>query len=85
MREIADGLVAWRAAGLRYAVATVVRTFSSAPRGPGAAMAVAENGEVLGSAEVPVLAADDVAGLEQRVLEAEHQLYPRVLSEFVRR
>ena len=49
MREIADGLVAWRAAGLRYAVATVVRTFSSAPRGPGAAMAVAENGEVLGS------------------------------------
>jgi xanthine dehydrogenase accessory factor len=49
MREIADGLAAWRAAGLRFAVATVVRTFSSAPRGPGAAMAVAENGEVLGS------------------------------------
>jgi xanthine dehydrogenase accessory factor len=49
MRDIADGLAAWRAAGLRFAVATVVRTFSSAPRGPGAAMAVAENGEVLGS------------------------------------
>ncbi len=49
MREIADGLASWRAAGLRFAVATVVRTFSSAPRGPGAAMAVAENGEVLGS------------------------------------
>lgn len=49
MREIADGLAAWRAIGLRFAVATVVRTFSSAPRGPGAAMAVAENGEVLGS------------------------------------
>src|ERR1700742_4508869 len=49
MREIAEGLAAWRAAGLRFAVATVVRTFSSAPRGPGAAMAVAENGEVLGS------------------------------------
>jgi xanthine dehydrogenase accessory factor len=49
MREIAEGLAAWRAAGLRFAVATVVRTFNSAPRGPGAAMAVAENGEVLGS------------------------------------
>src|ERR1700761_7376671 len=49
MRDIADGLAAWRAAGLRFAVATVVRTFNSAPRGPGAAMAVAESGEVLGS------------------------------------
>jgi xanthine dehydrogenase accessory factor len=49
MRDIADGLAAWRFAGLRFALATVVRTFSSAPRGPGAAMAVAENGEVLGS------------------------------------
>src|ERR1700754_792875 len=49
MRDIADGLAAWRAAGVRFAIATVVRTFSSAPRGPGAAMAVAENGEVLGS------------------------------------
>jgi len=49
MRDIADGLAAWRAAGVRFAVATVVRTISSAPRGPGAAMAVAETGEVLGS------------------------------------
>jgi xanthine dehydrogenase accessory factor len=49
MRDIADGLAAWRAAGLRFATATVVRTFSSAPRGPGAAMAVADTGEVLGS------------------------------------
>ena len=42
-------------------------------------------GEVLGSAEVPILPDDDVAGLEQRVLEAEHKLYPQVLREFVRR
>ncbi|MFG1607814.1 XdhC family protein [Actinoplanes sp. NPDC049265] len=49
MREIASGLAAWRAAGVRFALATVVRTFNSAPRGPGAAMAVAETGEVLGS------------------------------------
>jgi xanthine dehydrogenase accessory factor len=49
MRDIADGLAAWRAAGQRFAVATVVRTFQSAPRQPGAAMAVSETGEVLGS------------------------------------
>ena len=42
-------------------------------------------GDVLGSAEVPVLADDTVESLEQRVLAAEHKLYPRVLSEFVSR
>lgn len=41
-------------------------------------------GEVLGSAEVPIREGDDPASLEQRVLEAEHKLYPQVLSEFVR-
>ncbi|WP_430782697.1 XdhC family protein [Actinoplanes sp. G11-F43] len=49
MREIVDGLLAWRAAGVRFAVATVVHTWRSAPRQPGAAMAVSEHGEVLGS------------------------------------
>ena len=42
-------------------------------------------GEVLGSADVPILSGDDVASLEQRVLAAEHQLYPRILGEFVSR
>jgi xanthine dehydrogenase accessory factor len=49
MRDISVGLAAWQAAGVRFAVATVVQTWKSAPRQPGAAMAVAENGEVLGS------------------------------------
>jgi xanthine dehydrogenase accessory factor len=49
VRDIAEGIAAWRADGVRFAVATVVRTWNSAPRQPGAAMAVAENGEVLGS------------------------------------
>ncbi|MFG2099842.1 XdhC family protein [Micromonospora echinaurantiaca] len=49
MRDIVDGLTAWRAAGVGYAVATVVRTWRSAPRQPGAAMAVSAHGEVLGS------------------------------------
>jgi xanthine dehydrogenase accessory factor len=49
MRDIAEGIAAWRAAGNRFAVATVVQTWKSAPRQPGAAMAVSETGEVLGS------------------------------------
>ncbi len=42
-------------------------------------------GEVLGQIEVPIGPGDDAHGLEQRVLEAEHRLYPQVLREFVRR
>ena len=42
-------------------------------------------GEVVGQAEVPIEPGDTVESLEQRVLSAEHALYPRVLSEFVAR
>lgn len=49
MRDIVDGLTTWRSAGVVFAVATVVRTWQSAPRQPGAAMAVSAHGEVLGS------------------------------------
>ncbi|MFC5731469.1 MULTISPECIES: XdhC family protein [Nocardioides] len=49
MRDIVDGLIGWRGRGERFALATVVRTWSSAPRPPGAAMAVSAAGEVLGS------------------------------------
>jgi phosphoribosylglycinamide formyltransferase 1 len=41
-------------------------------------------GDILGQAEVPITPGDTPASLEARVLTAEHQLYPRVLSEFVR-
>ena len=44
-----------------------------------------DGGEVLGQSEIPVAADDTPTTLEQRVLAAEHELYPRVLSEFVRR
>ena len=42
-------------------------------------------GELLGQAEVPIEPGDTPQTLEQRVLAAEHQLYPKVLSAFVRR
>jgi phosphoribosylglycinamide formyltransferase 1 len=40
-------------------------------------------GEVLGQAEVFIDPGDTPATLEQRVLAAEHRLYPRILNEFV--
>ena len=42
-------------------------------------------GDVLGQAEVAIDASDTALTLEQRVLAAEHELYPRILSEFVNR
>ncbi|WP_377267993.1 XdhC family protein [Peterkaempfera sp. SMS 1(5)a] len=49
MRRILEQAAAWRSAGRRFALATVVRTWSSAPRPPGAAMLVSEDGRVAGS------------------------------------
>ena len=49
MRELLDDIDRWRGAGKRVAVARVVDVEGSGPRGPGAAMAVNEDGEVAGS------------------------------------
>lgn len=44
-----------------------------------------DDGPILGQATVPVLPGDTPASLAQRVLTAEHDLYPRVLAAFCRR
>jgi xanthine/CO dehydrogenase XdhC/CoxF family maturation factor len=49
MRDVLDQLEQWTSNGKRVAVATVVRTERSAPRDPGAVMALSEDGEVAGS------------------------------------
>ena len=49
MRDILDQLAKWWDAEEVFGLATVVRTFSSAPREPGAALAVSAAGEVVGS------------------------------------
>jgi len=49
MRELAEQLREWRRAGTSFAVATVVGVRGSAPRQPGATMAVDAAGEALGS------------------------------------
>lgn len=49
MRDILQDVLPWYRQGTRFAVATVVRTWNSSPRPIGAAMAVCETGEVVGS------------------------------------
>lgn len=49
MRDLLDDLERWRDAGKRVAVARVVDIQGSSPREAGAAMAVSEDGEVIGS------------------------------------
>ena len=49
MKDVLDDIERWRADGRRVAVATVVDVRGSGPRGPGATMAVSEDGEVAGS------------------------------------
>ena len=49
MKEILKDIDRWRRAGKRVALARVVNVDGSAPREPGAAMAVSEDGEVAGS------------------------------------
>ncbi|BCJ49952.1 xanthine dehydrogenase accessory factor [Actinoplanes sp. NBRC 14428] len=49
MRDVLDSLLAWWEAGEPAGLATVTSTWSSAPRQPGAAMAVGPDGTVAGS------------------------------------
>jgi len=49
VRDILDPISKWWDAGDTFGLATVVRTYRSAPREPGAAMAVSADGEAVGS------------------------------------
>ena len=49
MKDILDEVTSWRNAGMQVAIARVVDIEGSGPRDPGAAMAVNQNGEVIGS------------------------------------
>ncbi len=49
MREVIEAIERWLAEGKRAALATVLRTWGSAPRPAGSKMAVSEAGEMVGS------------------------------------
>ena len=44
-----------------------------------------DSGEILGQVDVAILPDDDEKSLAERVLIAEHQLYPRILAEYASR
>ncbi|HEY0475326.1 MAG TPA: XdhC/CoxI family protein [Kribbella sp.] len=58
MRDLLPHLRQWYADGNRFAVATVIDTFRSAPRQPGAAMAVSADGVAVGSVSGGCVEAD---------------------------
>ncbi|MFF1393931.1 XdhC family protein [Streptomyces sp. NPDC058287] len=69
MRHVIDQAAAWQASATRFAMATVVRTWGSAPHAAGTSMLVAEDGRVVGSvsggcveAAVCAVAEDVLAG-----------------------
>src|SRR5918912_807666 len=49
MKDILPEIEGWRAQGEQVAIATVVKTLGSAPRGVGAKMAVSSGGRMAGS------------------------------------
>jgi xanthine dehydrogenase accessory factor len=49
VEDVLEQVVSWIAAGKQVALATVVEVERRAPRDPGAAMAVSEDGEIAGS------------------------------------
>ena len=49
MNPVIEKVAAWREAGTRAALATVVKVEKSGPLGPGTMMAVSEEGQVVGS------------------------------------
>ncbi|MFZ9857177.1 MAG: XdhC family protein [Roseiflexaceae bacterium] len=49
MRDVIDAIQTWQARGERVAIATVVNTLGSSPRGIGAKMVVSDAGNMAGS------------------------------------
>lgn len=74
MRDILVEIRRWQAAGDTFALATVVDTSSSAPRGPGAAVAVHPDGTVLGSVSGGCVEGAVVETCQQVLAGADPQL-----------
>jgi xanthine dehydrogenase accessory factor len=81
MKELLPDIERWREAGKKVAVATVVQAYGSAPRRPGAKMAIAEDGEFVGSVSGGCVE-NDVVEHAKQVLEEDHpRLVPYGISD----
>src|SRR5215208_495978 len=81
MKELLPDIERWREAGKKVAVATVIQAYGSAPRRPGAKMAIAEDGEFVGSVSGGCVE-NDVVEHAKQVLEEDHpRLVPYGISD----
>jgi xanthine dehydrogenase accessory factor len=81
MKELLPDIERWRAAGKKVAIATVVQAYGSAPRRPGAKMAIAEDGEFVGSVSGGCVE-NDVVEHARQVLDEDHpRLVPYGISD----
>src|ERR671933_1671633 len=81
MKELLPDIERWRAAGQKVAVATVIQAYGSAPRRPGAKMAIAEDGEFVGSVSGGCVE-NDVVEHARQVIEDDHpRLVPYGISD----
>src|SRR6202048_2862448 len=81
MKALLPDIERWRDAGKKVAVATVVQAYGSAPRRPGAKMAIAEDGEFVGSVSGGCVE-NDVVEHAKQVLEEDHpRLVPSGISD----
>lgn len=81
MKELLPDIERWREAGKKVAIATVVQAYGSAPRRPGAKMAIADDGEFVGSVSGGCVE-NDVVEHARQVLEEDHpRLVPYGISD----
>src|SRR5215471_17164304 len=81
MKELLPDIERWREAGKKVAIATVVQAYGSAPRRPGAKMAVSEDGEFVGSVSGGCVENDVVEHSKQVLEDDRARLVPYGISD----
>jgi xanthine dehydrogenase accessory factor len=81
MKELLPDIERWREAGKKVAIATVIQAYGSAPRRPGAKMAIAEDGEFVGSVSGGCVENDVVEHAKQVIDEDHPRLVPYGISD----
>lgn len=81
MKELLPDIERWREAGRKVAIATVVNAYGSAPRGVGAKMAIADDGQFAGSVSGGCVENDVVEHALQVLAEGQPRLVPYGISD----
>ncbi|GCE46676.1 putative sulfurylase small subunit (molybdopterin cytosine dinucleotide biosynthesis) [Thermosporothrix hazakensis] len=81
MRDVLPDIEKWRARGEQVAVATVISVIGSAPRKPGAKLAVSEKGELAGSVSGGCVEPAVIHAAEEVIKHGKPQLLEFGISE----